>query len=268
MKEKVWSKMTWLNIVLLSLGLIFILFAALTEVYSFSSVLKTVCYSLGCSLISTSIINYFRSKAEDVKLEDIEKKVVEMQKYYKHYIPNNRIVIGTHLNREFPRMINNSNSDEVLYIDVLGIELNNFWNDQNLLLLGRKNIKLRMIVQDPDSIYFSDIIKNEEFNEKIIRNNIYNLTKRIYSLSLNPKNNQKIDIKWISFPASVTITRVNEQLYVRSRIINSSHNDEYHFFEIYQKGDKPYDTFMKYFNDLWNKEDTDCEIHQKKCINN
>lgn len=152
-------------------------------------------------------------------------------------------------------------SDATVYIDVNGVELYNFWREQKSFILQLPKYKVRMIVQNPFSPHFSDMMKNEIMNEESAKDNILKLTREVKRL--NESGNNNIEIRWMSFPASITMTRVNNQLYVRARLINATHRDERHFFEKYITEDKPFSTYIQYFEDAWEKFETDLNAQSK-----
>lgn len=265
--KKSWSKDTWSQIVLIAIGIILMAVSAIPLLKeALNGIPTTVCLSLGCSLVGSAIASFFHSKAEDVNLADVNASVAEIKSYVKQFTPNERIVIGKHLRGQFKTMYNESKkgNDDVVYIDVNGVELFNFWRDQEEFILNLRRFNVRLIVQNPYSKHFSDMMENEIMNEDYAKKNIIDLTKKIKKLNESGKlGNNHIEIRWLSFPASITMTRVNNQMYVRSRLINASHLDDYHFFEKYTEGDIPYSTYQEYFNDAWNKCENDIEAMQK-----
>ena len=64
---------------------------------------------------------------------------------------------------------------------------------------------------------------------------------------------QQIEIRLLDYPASVTTTRINSMLFVRTRLINQTSLSDNSFFEKYTEGDYPFETFKKYFEEAWTK---------------
>lgn len=226
------------------------------------AVLSSVLLSVGCSLIATVFCTYISNKSQGKDTNDIYSLV---KKIYEA-TPKIRIVEGAHLKNEFPKMLDNVSINYPLKVDVIGLELINFWNDRldeirtqdNRRILLYPNLTLRLLVQDPKSIHFHDMMANEQLPESTVRDNILKVTKNVWEIQSQLSKHQKVEIRWVNFPSSITITRVNEELYVRTRLIDEHLiSDEDDFFEKYKKGEKPFSTYMRYFDNAWNLwEDT------------
>ena len=286
MNRKTWKKSTWLLIVLIVLGIALVVISELinnsninnSDRDMFNNILYMGLRTLGFSFISSALITALKEKTEDIKIEDIKNDLAEMQKNTKNisektissltemkntvkqFSVNDRIVNGRHLEEQFPEMLQESvtDLDGIIKIDIKGMELYNFWKDQKDVILGLNKFHVRLLVQDPFSDTFVKMVRNEGINQEKVTSNIQAITKDIFKLEEEGKINntdRKIKIRWLSFPASVTMTKVNNQMYVRARLMNSNNMNDLQFFEKYQKGDLPFNTYSKLFNIEWDSFD-------------
>ncbi len=217
---------------------------------------RTIFVSVGSSLIATVVSSTILDWAQEHDIEEVYKLVrgtsQEMSRIAKGMSVNGRIKQGKHLKDAFPQMVEEENRlRKKLEVDVIGMELFNFWAEQSENLLKMGNLQLRMIVQDPDSPFFQGMADNEQISAQIARDNIRGLNDKISKLTLG--KSQKVELRLLSFPASATVTRVNKQLYIRTRLIDSAHFDDDNFFERYVEGEIPYEAFKNYFNNAWTK---------------
>lgn len=220
---------------------------------------RTIFVSVGSSLIATVVSSTILDWAQEHDIEEVYKLAKntyqELSRIAKGMNVNGRIKQGKHLKNVFPQMVEEENKlGKKLEVDVIGMELFNFWTEQSENLLKIGNLQLRMIVQDPDSTFFQSMADNEQISAKIAKNNIEDLSDKISKLTLG--KSQKVELRLLDFPASATVTRVNKQLYVRTRLIDSSHFDDDNFFERYVEGEIPYEAFKNYFNNAWKKSKT------------
>ncbi len=267
--KKGWDKQTWLCITLILIGLFCVVISS-TGVFKFNpknvvliALTDTGLKSLGFSFISTALVTFLKSKSEDTNIEEINKLLIEIKN--NQFSVNQRIKIGKHLKDEFPCMLKESVTelDGIIRIDIKGMELYNFWEDQKEIILNQmKRFHIRLLVQDPFSDSFEKMAINEGVNQQKITNNIVHMTKAINELTKNGTLNdtdRKVEVRWLSFPASVTMTKVNNQMYVRTRLMNSNNMNDLHFFEKYYQGDMPFDTFSTLFEMEWrNYEEEPC----------
>lgn len=149
--------------------------------------------------------------------------------------------------------------DGIIRIDVKGMELYNFWNDQKETILNKlSKFHIQLLVQDPYSKTFDEMVRNEGINKEKVTANIIALTKEILKLKedcvLNDTD-RSIEIRWLSFPAAVTMTKVNNQMYIRARLMNANNMNDLQFFEKYKKGDLPFDTYSQLFETEWKSYD-------------
>lgn len=217
---------------------------------------RTVFVSVGSSLIATVVSSVILDWAQEHDIEEVYKLAKgtyqEMSRIAKGMNVNGRIKQGKHLKNAFPQMVEEETKlGKKLEVDVIGMELFNFWAEQSENLLKIGNLQLRMIVQDPDSPFFQGMADNEQISARIARDNITDLYQKISNLNLG--KNQTVELRLLLFPASATVTRVNKQLYIRTRLIDSAHFDDDNFFERYVEGEIPYEAFKNYFSNAWKK---------------
>lgn len=180
-----------------------------------------------------------------------------MKDTIKQFSVNERISTGKHLKKQFPEMLQESATDldGIIRIDVKGMELYNFWTDQKETILKKLGkFHIRLLVQDPYSKTFDEMVRNEGINKEKVTANIVDLTKEILKLKKDGILNDTdrlIEIRWLSFPAAVTMTKVNNQMYVRARLMNANNMNDLQFFEKYKKGDLPFETYSQLFEVEW-----------------
>lgn len=240
----------------------------LNEKYSKES---TLLLSIGCSLIATGISGVFYGITQEHSVEEVHDLVrgidCTLNRLMEGKSVNARIITGKHLKDVFPQMISEeSKKNKKLYVDVIGMELFNFWKEQGEELFKHEKIHVRLIVQDPNSPHFKGMTTNEQVDSQVVQKNIEELTKEIEELKPRLKRTQKIEIRWLYFPASATVTRVNDQLYARTRLIDSTHLDNGNFFEKYIAGEIPFQAFCDYFKNAWQQWDNNRypELRQAK----
>lgn len=267
--KKSWKKQTWLLFSLILIGLLFVVLSS-TSIFASKNALcraflDTGLKTLGFSFISTALVTYLKTKSEDTNIEETNKVLLEVKDMVNQFSVNNRIKVGKHLKYEFIDMLNESATklDGIIRIDVKGMELYNFWEDQKYTILNEmKHFQIRLLVQDPYSKSFNEMALNEGVNKELITHHIIQMTKDINKLKKEGKFNntdRKIEVRWLSFPASVTMTKVNNQMYVRSRLMNANNMNDLHFFEKYKEGDTPFTTFSALFDMEWkNFEEEPC----------
>lgn len=216
--------------------------------------------SIGCSLIATGISGYFYGIAQEHSVEEVHDLVgnidCTLNRLMEGKSVNARIITGKHLKEVFPQMIaEESKKSNKLYVDVIGMELFNFWKEQGKELFKYEEIQVRLIVQDPNSPFFKGMTTNEQMDSQVVQRNIEELTREIQELKPKLKTTQEIEIRWLYFPASATVTRVNDQLYARTRLIDSTHLDNGNFFEKYVAEEIPFQAFCDYFKNAWQQWD-------------
>lgn len=81
--NKSWSKSTWAQCTICILGVLFIVVGAIIGNFlkqtNYFTMLNTILLSLGCSAISSVLVTHFRTKTEDVNLEDIHKSIYNIE---------------------------------------------------------------------------------------------------------------------------------------------------------------------------------------------
>lgn len=220
--------------------------------------LQNVFLSIGSSLIATAVASFLLDLAQEHDISEVYKLAKDtyndLSRFTETLNVNGRIVPGRHLKEIVPQMVNQElKKNEFLEVDVIGLELYNFWNEQGTSLLKHDKIHIRMIVQDPEAPSFKAMIENEQVSADVVKTNIRNLTNTVRKLQTSLGSDQKVEIRWLYFPAAATITRINEQLYIRTRLIDSAHIDDDNFFEKYVQGERPYNAFRDYFENAWNQ---------------
>ena len=246
-----WKKTSFAMLSILFLGLLLCVVSAFMVK---NNVWFTAIVSIGCSLLATAISSYLMDKTQDTTIDELKQLIMEQDNKIKKIgkDTNDRIFCGRHLRQVVTDALKQySSGPETLEIDVMGMELINFWTEQRERLLACPNFKLRMLVQDPHSEIFELMAINEQVSYSTTKSNIEKVTKDVISYSVGLSKKQRIELRWLYFPASATLIRINDTVYVRTRLIDSSHVDDDHFFEKYEVGDIPFYSFKHYFSNAW-----------------
>ena len=280
-KKNSLGKFSWAIIVVFLVGIVLCLWKKNNTENNTEN--NTVFLSIGCSLIAAAGSAFIMDLAQDETIDGLAELCETNNKTNKHILekldtlssPNNRIIRGVHLTDQvYPLIDECIKSGNKLEMDVMGFELFNFWaahKEQLSELLKNKKLHLRLITQDPTSPFFSDMTDYEGRKMEKCKENIYDLAKTVKDIrdNLDENDKQQIEMKWMRFPASITMTRVNNQVYVRARLVDQIYADEISFFEKYYESDRPYQTFMFYFEHSWAKSSGINNVtSQQESINN
>lgn len=207
----------------------------------------TILLSIGTSLMASSIATVYLKVYENHKDREMDDKFSEIKLLLKNSSPENRVHFGRHLKNVFLDMLEDYKYKDMIHIDVIGLELYHFYNEQFHNLEKYRQKKIRLIVQNPCGHCFENIIYNEGRNYNTIVKNIVNLTDKIKEYNEN-NDKSKIELYWIDYPSSITITRVEDSMYVRPRFLKEGEGDDDIFFEKYTTEDKRnFNVYMNYF---------------------
>lgn len=239
----------WFWIIVVTLLLIggAIIFAG---TYCGESKLENIFLSIGTSIVASAIATIYFKIYDNYKDKDIDEKFEELQSIFKNTLPEERVYFGRHLRNVFTSdMLEKYRYRDAIKIDVLGLELYHFYNDQFNNLQRYKNMKMRLIVQNPCSKCFSLMIRNEARNYITVVNNIIKLTEDIKKYNDNiTDEDEKIEVFWLDYPSSVTITRVEDIMYVRPRFLKEGEGEEDIFFEKYTSEVRNFRAYTNYFD--------------------
>lgn len=206
----------------------------------------TILLSIGTSLIASSLSTAYLKVYDNHKDREMDDEFSEIKLLLKNSVPENRVHFGRHLKNVFLDMLKDYKYKDKIHIDVIGLELYHFYSDQFKNLEKYSQKKVRLIIQNPCGHCFENIIYNEGRNFNTIVKNIVTLTDKIKEY--NEKSQSKIELYWIDYPASITITRVEDSMYVRPRFLKEGEGDDDIFFEKYTTDDRRnFNVYMNFF---------------------
>lgn len=240
----------------------------------------------GLASLSFSIIRYFDDKdAVRLRLRE-EEKYVELREGIEALAKavqslrlddaGRKRIRSRRPREDVARAIEAIDKRRTIEIDSMGISLRPFYEDWMDHLLVRGGVRARLLVMDPRTGVFERFctdqgIDREKFVQDIafITSNVLNLERshscmkadqgRTASQSPSGRTGAgvvfQIELRWDPGFQSVTLTRVNEILFVRSRLVSEARNPNV-FFEVYRNGssERPYfETYRKYFEEVWRR---------------
>lgn len=149
--------------------------------------------------------------------------------------------------------------DTLVHVDVLGLKLYRFLDDQLEWLLSRRhNTYIRLLLQNPDSPVFEEICNLEARNLQATKADI---TRTIDSLggatveggSLTWQNEQvRLELRFFERYQPVTLFRVQDVIYVRPRV-STPLGASSRFYEVYESRDSMphYTVQLRHFEKCW-----------------
>ena len=160
----------------------------------------------------------------------------------------------------------------VLNIDVMGVSLLRFCNDQlspfidlfkaknDHKVLGNKNCKIRMIVQKPDDDMLRIIAMAEGKDVGVLKSRINSTIKTIKDItemlkSSKQKEHAEIELRFNDDSPAQTITRINDAIFPQVRPVKRMANKECSkpFFNCYEKDreEEQFRYMLDYFDAVW-----------------
>jgi hypothetical protein len=240
--------------------------------YSTSQIGQSVATSLisgGIASFAFSIIRYFddrdnrqaslaqldKTSSIDASIGSLEGAVNRLQSLtLVSHDAELRCIFDRHCTKQFSAAMESYTTTTLLKIDVMGFSLNRFYSEQWQRLEQRGNVYVRILIQDPLSPTFAWLAKQESRDIQVMMKDAVELSRSIMNKvsSCATERNVKLDIRWFSGIPSVTLSRVNDAIFVRARMLNEG-KDAPVFFEHYTIRDgRCFATYSEYFDNAWN----------------
>jgi hypothetical protein len=149
-----------------------------------------------------------------------------------------------------------------LAIDAVGLTLRPFCRDWLATIIRRGDVKLRLLVQDPNGDLFPRVCHQESRETRTMLDDVRWVTRAALQLSAGEivegwdevirAPGLAVEIRWFRDYPTITMTRVGDVLYARARFLREGASHTRTFFERYSVDDAAsFDTFRSYFEIAW-----------------
>lgn len=210
-----------------------------------NSDLKNLFMSIGCSIIASCIISFLTQKYVETKDDAIELA----KKWGLRNIYNTRENANSFsIDKKFKNLNNQ--------LDIIAFGLDHFRNSKERIFIEKirknKNLSVRILTLNPDSIFVTQREQDENKNEGSIKKSIKDLSSWVNKINQNTKSNH-IQIKYYDALPLDSYLRVDDIIYVGPYEHNkmSSQSITYEF----EEGGQGYNYYSEYFQDLWTNSD-------------
>jgi hypothetical protein len=129
-----------------------------------------------------------------------------------------------------------------------------FFVDQYELFRERKNAEVRILVEDPGSEAFSQMCLFEARDPQRMAREIMEITDAVTSHAVRRRLNPdlaEISLRWRPGITTVTLTRVNDVIYCRSRVFDEGRDAETFFEKYVASNPKSFKAVSEHFDNLW-----------------
>jgi hypothetical protein len=231
---------------------------------------NTIAISVGTSMIAGSLasiafatIRYLDDRAADSSAASLRNSVESLERSVRdeqHALESLRRVTssmsGTSL-RVYDRHPQDEVREELQQItekisaDVFGFTLRPFCQDWLEYLIDRGNCDVRLITQDPYSAMFEQICQQESRNPNIMRTDAFWVMDRVRETKRLGKSGLNIELRWFSGYPTITMTRLNDVMFVRARFLREATQPRL-FHERYCAEDGlPFRAYVEQFGTAW-----------------
>lgn len=180
-----------------------------------------------------------------------------------HGTADERCIFERHITDQFTEVVSCVPEQHPIEVDVVGFSLARFFTEQFILLASRPRTSLRIIVQDPQSPAFDLMARHESRAPDLMRQQVAAVTRDFFKLagvskprrwrlfSQSAAQSPRIEFRWFQHPATITMTRINEVIFVRPRAMNEG-ADAPVIFERYAGGmTKVVKIYREQFEMMW-----------------
>jgi hypothetical protein len=167
-----------------------------------------------------------------------------------------RCIYDRHVDKEVSSCLHAIPDGQPVTIDIIGLSLNRFYHDQWQELARRGNVRVRAIVQHPSQHAIEIIVNQEGRNLEAVQEDILKLTKncmRMSQVRLDAGDipASEIEVRWFPGFATITMTRINDLIFVRPRFLNEGRDWPF-FFEKYSRREElNFRAYEEYFEHAW-----------------
>lgn len=185
---------------------------------------------------------------------------------------NKSRIFDRHPDDEFLEELKQIHRRRTIRVDSLGLTLKQFCDDNLKRFIDRGNSVVRLLIQNPLQATFSMICHQEGREERGMADEVLFVTRQILSLnaqrpgggtqtnvyrspSHNTQNNSDptiVEVKWFDSVPSITFTKLNHVMFVRSRYLNEANEAPTFFERYYDIEGIPFAAFSHYFELAWN----------------
>ena len=221
----------------------------------------------GLASLGFAIVRRF-DDIDSVELQDkfdrIEKEVRESKSTLRRarLVPeaSERCLFDPQISGRFKEAVDDCLADAPVVVDVVGLKLNRFLNDQFEYLQAqarRQKVVVRMLLQDPDGENFRAICKLETRDEQGTREDILNTLTRLTGARCSgkelvyEKDALRIVVRFCSQFQPIASFRVGDTILVRPRIRSSGAGQR--FYEVYRRseGESYFGLYRDHFESCW-----------------
>jgi hypothetical protein len=176
--------------------------------------------------------------------------------------PNDRRILDRHPDDEFRKELGSIRRNKHIDVDVIGLSLKQFCVDFLDELVLRDQISVRLLVQHPFETTFALVCHQEAREERAMLEEVLVITEKILKLSATMierdisgtqdiDHARKFEIKWFPLVPSITLTRLNQVMFVRARYLEEANHPPMFFETYYQEEGRCFDSYLVYFNNAW-----------------
>lgn len=135
-------------------------------------------------------------------------------------------------------------------MDVLGFTLRPFCQDWLNFLTTRGEVHLRLITHDPRSDTFDEVCMQESRNPTLMKEDALWVADRVLA-AVGKHENLKLEVRWASGYPTITMTHLNDVLFVRPRFLREATQPRL-FHERYASEDGlPFTAYLDQFETVW-----------------
>ena len=231
-----------LNFLIISLGIIFCLIAFILSVIKGYDAISTIFYSVGASLIASSIVALLTSMYIYKK-----NKIKELSEYWGLaglYETRQKMNIECDIYLEDMR--------DVLHIIAFGLRSFRDSKKQLIETKVKKGLEIKILTMNPESDFLKQREKDEKKAEGSIKYEILQLQKWIEELKNISPNPEKIELKFYNAATLDFYFRIDNHLFIGPYLYGK---DSQQTFSLEFDDKAGFKYYSDYFADLWNDKD-------------
>lgn len=222
----------------------------------------------GLASVAFAVIRYLDDRASDTTAKSFEHALVKLRESAEQQheavkslrrvtgsIAGQRMRVYDRHPQEEVREEFDQTADELL-VDVMGLTLRPFCVDQLNLLESRGRCRLRLLTLDPRSAMFEQTCQQESRNMAIMREDILWVGHRVLAARSQGSTGLQVELRWFRDFPTVTMTRVNDVLFVRPRFLREATQPRI-FHERYAVEEGiPFTAYANHFQTAWDSSVT------------
>ncbi len=217
----------------------------------------------GLASIAFAVIRYLDDRASDTTAHSFQQALADLRDNLGHQyeaVNSLRRLAGSlagQRSRVYDRHPQDEVSDELarssdeLVVEVMGLTLRPFCRDQLATLEARGRCRLRLLTQDPRGSMFEQVCHQESRDLLTMREDVLWVTERAQQLAEASASGLSVELRWIRDFPTITMTRVNDVLYVRPRFLREATQPRV-FHERYAVEEGlPFTAYTGHFQTAW-----------------